>query len=94
MNGMKNEWNEEWMDWRKVTFCTSSGQVIVCIHLFSKVYWLGSASDFIKYGELNQYILKLQFKMVPLQIPIVAKDFGNMPCGIQHYLSVCMYINK
>jgi hypothetical protein len=42
---------------------------------FFKGCLLGGIPVFIKQGELNQYNLKSHFKMVPLHIDIVVKDF-------------------
>jgi hypothetical protein len=48
-----------------------------------KGYWLGRMPVFIKQGELYQYILKVHFQAVPVNMHIGVKVFfGNMPSGI------------
>jgi hypothetical protein len=57
-------------------------------------YWLGHMPSLLNHGELNQYILKSHFWMVPLPYKLWLWVCDNMPSGMQHYLSMwCSRVN-
>jgi hypothetical protein len=70
-------------------------EIKTCFHfqcLIEVFFWLGRIPVFMKHSELNQYILKYNFRWSLSEYILWLGVFSNLPSGFQYYWSI--YIHK